>query len=132
VKTLLLVLWFVVTALATWPYGLQDHPHWQNLQWWPFGPGIVRPIDVLVNVLLYMPLGALMADRKRGVVATALVAVTIACSFELAQVWSHFRIPALLDAVANTSGALLGLLIRQRRDATSRALPREGNLPARE
>jgi len=121
VKTLLLVLWFAGTAVATWPYGLQDHPHWQNVQWWPFGPGIVRPIDVVVNALLYMPLGVLMADRKRGVVTTALVAVTIAGTFELAQVWSHVRIPALLDAVVNTGGALLGLLIRQRRDAMSRA-----------
>lgn len=102
---------------VTFPWRLEDHAHWGNIRWWPFGEGIVRPHDVAGNLLLYVPLGLVLplASRQARIAAAFALGLALSCSIELAQVWSHHRIPTLLDVLLNVSGALLGAALSRRR-----------------
>jgi hypothetical protein len=60
--------WFFLAAttcvaVLTFPWDLQNHPHWQKVAWVPFLTGIVRPPDLLGNAALYFPFGVLHAGR---------------------------------------------------------------------
>lgn len=94
---------------ATLPWDFQDHSHWRRVAWVPWFSGIVRPFDLLLNALLYAPLGYVLRDRLdaryRLVVAIAFVLST---SMEIAQVWSHARYPTVTDVAMNAAGAWVG------------------------
>ncbi len=92
----------------------------QSLRWmhahWPLGPRRVSRQDLLVNVLLYMPLGFLLATRLRGatryrtlpVLAGVLCGVVVSVSVEALQLLSARRVTAASDVLMNTFGTLLG------------------------
>jgi len=103
-------------ALVTLPWDLQNHTHWQKVAWVPFATGIVRPIDLAANVLLYFPLGvAIPATSPRRRVALALfVALALSIFLELAQVWSHSRFPSATDVLMNVVGSVAGALVAAR------------------
>lgn len=106
-----------LVALGTFPFDLQDHPHWYKVAWVPFATGIVRPHDIIVNVALYLPLGfslqaGTVRDRRLLVV---LVALALSTLLELTQVWSHWRFPSATDVTMNVAGALLGAVWARRR-----------------
>ena len=107
-----IALWLIVIAIAaaTFPWDWQDHPHWGKVAWVPFSTGIVRPIDLLLNVALYFPLGFLLSSKStRSRFATALVAgLLLSTLLELTQVWSHLRFPSATDIVMNVLGSLIG------------------------
>jgi glycopeptide antibiotics resistance protein len=107
-----IALWLIVIAIAavTFPWDWQDHSHWNKVAWVPFRTGIVRPIDLLINVTLFFPLGFLLpSNSTRSRFATALVAgLMLSTLMELTQVWSHVRFPSATDIVMNVLGSLIG------------------------
>jgi glycopeptide antibiotics resistance protein len=97
--------------LGTFPWDLQDHAHWNRVAWLPFATGIVRPLDLLVNLLIYLPLGyTLQAARGPGDLRARVGATAFALSLllEISQVWSHVRFPSATDVVMNVVGAVAG------------------------
>jgi hypothetical protein len=113
------LIFLAVTAilLATVPGDLQDHSHWRNVAWVPLLTGLVRPADMLANLVLYFPLGATLhwGRPNQRLWSTVTVAVVFAVGIELTQVWSHSRFPSATDAAMNVAGAVLGATWARRR-----------------
>lgn len=91
-----------------------SHPVWILLHSWP---GDDFPtIDVLVNIALYVPLGAAayMAFRERyckviaGVTAISL-GLCLSTGIELLQVYDPLRYPSALDVITNGCGSCVGV-----------------------
>ena len=103
----------VLVVAATVPHDWQSHSHWARVAWLPFLTGLVRPADLLVNALLYLPLGlALQARTARDTRwQAALVAALLSVAMECSQVWSHDRFPTATDTVMNVAGCLLGVTV---------------------
>jgi len=105
-----------VVIAVTFPWDLQDHPHWSKVAWLPFLTGIVRPHDLLINAALYLPIGFLLPARsRRGRVASAAgVALLVSGLLELTQVWSHVRFPSATDLAMNVFGSVAGAVVATR------------------
>ena len=125
----------VVAAIAAivaadFPWGqLQNHAHWYKVAWIPFVSPPVRARDVAENIVLFVPLGVMLAltVRRHVMSATFLIATVLACAGELTQVFSHGRIPSTTDIVCNVAGACAGAwLITRRRSCSSDPPPAEG------
>ena len=93
-------------GLLPWSYLVEPMPHY----WTGF--------DLAVNVIGYVPLGALavlaMYPRLRGTqaVATASVAgIALAMLLEAVQSYLPSRVPSNLDLMTNGSGMLIGALV---------------------
>ena len=101
---------------ATFPWDLQDHAHWSKVAWTPFATGIVRPLDLFANVLLYVPLGYLLATRggRPRILQAGFGALLLASLTEFAQVWSHSRFPSATDITMNVLGAVAGAAVAYR------------------
>jgi glycopeptide antibiotics resistance protein len=113
-----LLAWLLLVLVVTVPWASYvEHPHWSHVVWVPFS-GPFRPFDIVLNVVLYMPLGFLLARRGRpwwGDLALAgLLALAVSTGVELSQVWSHARFPSATDVVMNVTGALLGVVLGRR------------------
>jgi VanZ family protein len=78
--------------------------------WWD---GTIEPLDLAVNLLLYMPLG--LALRRWPWRRVLLVAALLSAVIELAQVWNSDRHASPGDVVANAIGALLAVWAGRRR-----------------
>lgn len=98
-----------LVVAATLPLDFQDHSHWRRVAWVPWLSGVVRPLDLVVNALLYAPLGFALRNRvdARSPVVV-LVALALSTSMEVAQVWSHWRYPTATDVAMNVAGAWAG------------------------
>ena len=122
-----------LVVLVTLPRDLQDHPHWQKVVWLPFSTGPVRPLDLLGNVLLYVPLGfALQAAASRDRRGFAMLAGgALSVAMEAAQVWSHSRFPSAADVLMNVAGVAAGAAWAYRRGTTAATAARvlEASLP---
>lgn len=103
-------------ALVTLPADLQDHAHWQKVAWIPFATGVVRPIDLVANALLYFPLGVAIPTMSpwRKVALALFVALALSILLELIQVWSHSRFPSATDVLMNVVGSVAGALVAAR------------------
>jgi glycopeptide antibiotics resistance protein len=103
-------------VVATFPFDFMSHAHWRRVAWVPFLTGTVKPIDLLVNAALYIPLGLWIpiGSRRARLTTTFLTALTLSVALESAQVWSHVRFPSATDAVMNVWGAMFGGWLRQR------------------
>ncbi len=105
--------WVTLVVSATFPWAtLQNHPHWMNIRWQPFD-GRTHPLDFVLNALLYIPGGVLIAHLAKGSplrrgLLTLAVAGTLSLTTETAQLFSHGRVPSLVDVIANLAGALIG------------------------
>jgi len=106
-------LWAAVILLLTVPWDLQDHAHWYKVAWRPF-TGVVRPLDLVLNFVLYLPFGAWAPGRRDRLLVIGLMAALLAGACEFSQVWSHSRFPSMTDVVMNTLGAVAGRLWRKR------------------
>ncbi len=97
----------LVIALATlWPQaGTSTHPGLC------LTCGSRGSADVLLNIALFMPLGAALARRGRTVARLALYAALLSGAIELSQFFIPGRDPTIGDVVANTLGAVLGGLL---------------------
>ena len=67
--------------------------------------------DVLLNILLFAPLGAALALQPRSVTRCALTAALLSAAIELAQLYIPGRDSSLSDVLANTLGGTLGALL---------------------
>ena len=71
-----------------------------------------NPLDIVLNVLGFVPLGFVIAWRKRRGIWIAIVCgVALSLSIELSQPWIPGRDSSLIDWLCNGAGALLGGLI---------------------
>ena len=67
--------------------------------------------DVLLNILLFAPLGAALALRVRSIPRCALIAALLSASIELAQLYIPGRDSSLGDLLSNTLGGALGAVL---------------------
>ena len=98
-------------ALATVPRDFQGHTHWEKVGWLPFLSPPVKLRDIVVNTLLYVPLGVGMALNSRSPRAWTIAAAAgavLSLSAEFAQLYSHVRFPSATDVVCNVVGAVVG------------------------
>ncbi len=105
--------WAGVICFIVLPwYRFQGHPHFELIQWVPFVTPPIRLRDIVLNTLLYVPLGYLHVRRSLVISVPRTVAVAAALSLvtECAQLFSHGRFPSTTDLVCNTFGAYLGAL----------------------
>lgn len=97
----------------TFPLDVFDvaHSHWARVAWIPFVTGIVPPLDLILNVALYLPLGYFAPGRTgRKAAGWGLsLGLMLSMGMELAQVWSHRRVPSMTDVAMNVTGAGLGV-----------------------
>ena len=68
----------------------------------------VRVRDIVLNLLLFAPLGLASALQLRfPVIAAALIAFVVSLLGEWLQVYSHSRFPSATDLVCNVCGAVV-------------------------
>lgn len=112
--------WLAYALLLVYS-GLAPWSGWRDLGLDPFAylsapvPRYLTRFDLIVNVLAYIPFGALVVlalhPRVRGVAVVALATVTgllLAGMIEAAQTYLPTRVASNLDLLTNTSGALIG------------------------
>ena len=68
--------------------------------------------DLLVNIVLYVPLGA--ALRRRGVVFAVMVGAVLSTGVEIVQLFYPDRYTAATDVAANIAGVLIGWVLSNR------------------
>ena len=110
----LLVLWILVLLLVLLPWwSVTDHAHWYKVGWIPFLSTPFRPVDIVANVLLFVPYGWFagrsLAGRRRAWTFGLAGAALLSIAAEYAQVYSHSRFPSATDVVCNLAGAVVGL-----------------------
>jgi VanZ family protein len=110
---------FVLAVTVPWTT-LRAHAHWSRVTWVPFQAGTVKPVDLAANLVLYLPLGwwwahSARARPARQVLCAAVTAFLLSAACEWSQVYSHGRFPSATDVAANTSGAVLGVVLTMQR-----------------
>ncbi len=98
------------------PIGL-GNPVLALLHSWPARSGVgASPVDAIINVLVYAPLGAFayLLCRQMGMAALSfagplLLALALSSSLEMAQLFVRGRVCSALDVVCNVTGAMLGV-----------------------
>ena len=117
---LLLAAGLVVWAITPWT-DFVGHPHWDDVQWIPFVTPPIRAIDVLGNVVLFVPLGVAIASiwPDHQLLRAGTWALLMSVAGEWAQLYSHNRFPSTTDILCNFVGALIG--VRLLRAATARS-----------
>jgi hypothetical protein len=107
-----------VIGLATIPRDFQDHAHWSKVAWVPFLTGPVKLHDMVLNVVLYLPLGYLLPIRSARVrlISALVIGAALSMLLEWLQVWSHSRFPSATDFALNIVGSVLGAWLANRRD----------------
>jgi VanZ family protein len=111
---------FVYALLLVYS-GLAPWSGWRDLGLSPLAyltapaPHYITTFDLVVNVLAYMPLGALVVfalhPRLRGagaVLAAAVIGVLLSATIEALQSYLPMRVASNLDLLTNSGGALLG------------------------
>jgi uncharacterized protein (TIGR03790 family) len=118
-----------IALAADYPWGdFQGHTHWHNVGWIPFVSPPVRPGDIALNLLLFLPLGVFAARRVRApapaLAQSALIAFVVSVIGEWTQLYSHTRFPSATDVACNVAGALFGtvLVVYARRTAAIRTV----------
>jgi VanZ family protein len=106
----------VILYGSLFPFQFHENPH-------PFrtlmesGQERLTRIDIVTNVLLYIPLGLFAAQcirRPTPVLRVGLIALfgaLLSCGIELAQSYDAGRITNLSDVYSNSTGTLLGAVL---------------------
>lgn len=97
----------ILVAILPWR-GFDPSGHWHRIGWVPFLSRPIRAIDVLGNLVLFMPLGASIAlhARRAALVRTSAVAFAFSFIGEWAQIYSRYRYPSGADLFLNVVGAV--------------------------
>jgi glycopeptide antibiotics resistance protein len=131
------VLLFVYAGLVLWatlgsvpraglgnqsPNGVLDWRLWLEPSTWTTG----LETELMLNVMMFVPLGVLLAFALRGVsfVVPVMMAAGFSLAIELAQIPMSDRISDPRDLVANTVGALIGVIGARTIDAVVRLATR--------
>jgi glycopeptide antibiotics resistance protein len=106
----------IVVAVFPWR-SLQDHTHWEKVAWIPFVSPPIRLRDIVINAILFVPLGSAMRAQvlSNPFVLPACSALVISLLAELSQLYSHTRFPSATDVTMNVFGAVAGAWLRDRR-----------------
>lgn len=96
----------IALALVPWA-DVQNHSHWANVRWVPFVTPPVRARDILGNLLLFAPLGVVLARAGLGIVWIGAVCAGLSVAGEWTQLYSHSRFPSAQDVVCNLAGGLM-------------------------
>src|SRR5664279_2401478 len=95
--------WSALIAAATIPWrSFVGHTHWQKVQWIPFISPPVKALDILGNILLYVPFGYGVVRSfplKLRAGRAVAIAGTLSLAIEWSQLYSHTRFPSLQDVV---------------------------------
>jgi glycopeptide antibiotics resistance protein len=83
------------------------------LQTFALGFRTISLFDIIQNILLFAPLGYLMAagpkgESRRGIFWAALACLSLSAAAESAQAWIPGRFPSCWDIVFNTVGGMAG------------------------
>lgn len=116
-----LALWVVLIVFIVFPWeSLQNHAHWDSVQWIPFVSPPVRIRDIVGNIALYLPFAWFYMRRSSGSSATAclLLASALSLSTEASQLFSHGRFPSVQDVLTNVTGAAVGVVLARTRHKT--------------
>jgi glycopeptide antibiotics resistance protein len=131
------VLLFVYAGLVLWatlgsvpraglgnqsPNGVLDWRLWLEPSTWTTG----LETELMLNVMMFVPLGVLLAFALRGVsfMVPVMMAAGFSLAIELAQIPMSDRISDPRDLVANTVGALIGVIGARTIDAAVRLATR--------
>lgn len=100
------------------PNGVLDWRLWLEPSTWTTG----LQTELVLNVIMFVPLGALLAFALRGAsfVVPVMMAAGFSLAIELAQIPMSDRISDPRDLVANTAGALIGVVAARTIDAVVR------------
>jgi len=113
------LVWSAAIVATTVPWtDLVGHTHWQKVQWVPFQSPPVNAIDVIVNVLLYLPFGYLwlrVSGSRARLWHAAALAFALSFAVEWSQLYSHSRFPSVQDVLCNVCGAWVGAWLAARR-----------------
>ncbi|MGR0221412.1 VanZ family protein [Agromyces sp. ZXT2-6] len=115
------------------PRGVLDWRLWFEPSTWTAG----LQTELMLNIVMFVPLGALLAFSLRGVsfVVPVMMAAGFSLAIELAQIPMSDRISDPRDLVANAAGALIGVIAARTVDAvlrlTSRVLRPQPAAPSR-
>jgi VanZ family protein len=120
VSTRLLIVWvlFVVTGtLAPFDFGATAAVHEHSFKMFQYGSYERDPMDFVLNLLLFMPLGALLhhEGQRRSLKLRSIVILTVATGFLISMTVEYFqrflptRDSSLIDVLANVAGGLVGV-----------------------
>jgi hypothetical protein len=104
------------------PRGVLDWRLWFEPSTWTTG----LETELMLNVIMFVPLGVLLAFALRGVsfMVPVMIAAGFSLAIELAQIPMSDRISDPRDLVANTVGALIGVIGARMIDAMVRLAAR--------
>lgn len=131
-----IVLWViavVIFAVTTWPPStFVGHSHWDQVEWIPFSHGL-HPLDLIANVLLFTPFGAVFAwGRRRSAITRAVLAgALLSLAIETYQVYCHGHFPTMTDVVTNLTGTWLAARLAWRTSAAAAPRSRRSQAEAR-
>ena len=115
-----------VVAVTVFPIQVRlGAAHWADRHWWlviHWIPLDVPPVSFVLNVIMFVPLGLLVpllwpgtgSVRRLLGLALALSGGIEATQFVLWVTLGNYRTVDVNDLIANTAGALLGLLVLRR------------------
>jgi glycopeptide antibiotics resistance protein len=108
--------WVLVIIAIVFPWRtLQNHSHWQGVQWIPFVSPPIRARDIVGNAVLYVPFALFYRQRFGGTALRCIaLAFLLSLATEISQVYSHGRVTSMQDVVMNTLGAVIGLVVARR------------------
>jgi glycopeptide antibiotics resistance protein len=82
--------------------------HWENVRWIPFTSPLRRR-DIVLNVLLYVPVGYWhLRATGHSVWRSAAFALLLSTVTEASQLFSARRFPSATDVTTNLIGGLCG------------------------
>jgi len=104
--------WIVLIFIASGPwFGVLPEPQWNHVTWVPFTSGNDKATDMIINTLMFLPLGWTFKTPRRGMAGTATVlmmALAVSIGAESMQLFCARRDPSATDVAMNTVGTLLG------------------------
>jgi glycopeptide antibiotics resistance protein len=115
---------YAVSVVAVTIFPIRVHPaaYWTGEPWWTVLRWIPFEVDApsfILNIIMFVPLGVLLpmlrptldAMRRLGLVAVSASLAIEVTQFVLGITVGSRRTVDVNDLIANTAGALLGLLI---------------------